>query len=154
MAEQAFKQQVQSVMGDGNLTPDRAAALEKMREQVLVAYSSLDRKLPLPSNGCFLRFPNRAGQDAGAGGWLETMLVGNWSHSHLWTPGSNMQICPPRRSFCTANHETRHAFPPIMQMGLPKENADKIIRGFTNQKAIASMQARRAAAAVHGIAAA
>lgn len=25
-------------------------------------------------------------------------------------------------------------------MGLPKENADKIIRGFTNQKAIASMQ--------------
>lgn len=26
------------------------------------------------------------------------------------------------------------------QMGLPKENADKIIRGFTNQKAIASMQ--------------
>ena len=34
MAEQAFKQQVQSVMGDGNLTPDRAAALEKMREQV------------------------------------------------------------------------------------------------------------------------
>lgn len=34
MAEQAFKQQVQSVLGDGNLTPDRAAALEKMREQV------------------------------------------------------------------------------------------------------------------------
>ncbi|KAL4420333.1 hypothetical protein ABPG77_010238 [Micractinium sp. CCAP 211/92] len=52
MAEQAFKQQVQSVLGDGNLTPDRAAALEKMREQ----------------------------------------------------------------------------------MGLPKENADKIIRGFTNQR--------------------
>lgn len=27
-------------------------------------------------------------------------------------------------------------------MGLPKENADKIIRGFTNQKAIAGMQVR------------
>lgn len=35
MAEQAFKQQVQSVLGDGNLTPDRATALEKMREQVI-----------------------------------------------------------------------------------------------------------------------
>lgn len=58
MAEQAFKQQVQGVLGDGMLTPDRAAALEKLREQ----------------------------------------------------------------------------------MGLPKENADKIIRGFTNQKAIAGMQ--------------
>ena len=63
MAEQAFKNQVQSVLGDGNLTPDRAAALEKMREQ----------------------------------------------------------------------------------MGLPKENADKIIRGFTNQKAIAGMQVCRRA---------
>ena len=58
MAEQAFKQNVQSVLGDGNLTPDRAAALERMREQ----------------------------------------------------------------------------------MGLPKENADKIIRGFSNQKAISGMQ--------------
>ncbi|PSC73353.1 chloroplastic isoform X2 [Micractinium conductrix] len=62
MAEQAFKQNVQSVLGDGNLTPDRAAALEKMREQ----------------------------------------------------------------------------------MGLPKENADKIIRGFSNQKAIQGMQALKA----------
>lgn len=26
-------------------------------------------------------------------------------------------------------------------MGLPKENADKIIRGFTNQKAIQGLQA-------------
>jgi hypothetical protein len=34
MAEQAFRSQVQSVLGDGVLTPDRAAALEKMREQV------------------------------------------------------------------------------------------------------------------------
>jgi hypothetical protein len=58
MAEQAFKQNVQSVLSDGNLTPDRAAALERMREQ----------------------------------------------------------------------------------MGLPKENADKIIRGFSNQKAISGMQ--------------
>ncbi|EFN52285.1 hypothetical protein CHLNCDRAFT_139027 [Chlorella variabilis] len=62
MAEQAFKQQVQGVLGDGMLTPDRAAALEKMREQ----------------------------------------------------------------------------------MGLPRENADKIIRGFTNQKAIAGMQSLKA----------
>ncbi|KAL4434488.1 hypothetical protein ABPG75_000929 [Micractinium tetrahymenae] len=62
MAEQAFKQNVQSVLGDGNLTPDRAAALDKMREQ----------------------------------------------------------------------------------MGLPKENADKIIRGFTNQKAIQGLQTLKA----------
>ncbi|KAL4860244.1 hypothetical protein ACK3TF_000429 [Chlorella vulgaris] len=62
MAEQAFKQQVQSVLGDGNLTPDRAAALEKMRAQ----------------------------------------------------------------------------------MGLGQDAADKIIRGFTNQKAIAGMQALKA----------
>ena len=60
MAEQAFKQQVQGVLGEGGgaLTPDRSAALERMREQ----------------------------------------------------------------------------------MGLSQESADKIIRGFTNQKAIASMQ--------------
>lgn len=43
MAEQAFKQQVQSVLGDGNLTPDRAAALEKMRAQMGLGQDAADK---------------------------------------------------------------------------------------------------------------
>lgn len=66
LAEQAFKQQVQSVMGDGALTPERAAGLEAVREK----------------------------------------------------------------------------------MGLPKDAADKIVKGFQNQKLIASMQAAKAAGAL------
>jgi hypothetical protein len=62
LAEQAFKSQVQNIMGDGMLTPDRAASLESVRNQ----------------------------------------------------------------------------------MGLPKENADKIIKGLQNQKLISSMQAAKA----------
>jgi len=62
LAEQAFKSQVQNIMGDGMLTPDRAASLEAVRNQ----------------------------------------------------------------------------------MGLPKENADKIIKGLQNQKLISSMQAAKA----------
>ncbi len=62
LAEQAFKSQVQNIMGDGMLTPDRAASLESIRNQ----------------------------------------------------------------------------------MGLPKENADKIIKGLQNQKLISSMQAAKA----------
>ena len=62
LAEQAFKSQVQNMMGDGMLTPERAASLESVRNQ----------------------------------------------------------------------------------MGLPKEAADKIIKGLQNQKLIASMQAAKA----------
>lgn len=62
LAEQAFKSQVQSIMGDGMLTPDRANSLESIRNQ----------------------------------------------------------------------------------MGLPKENADKIIKGLQNQKLISTMQAAKA----------
>lgn len=49
---------------------------------------------------------------------------------------------PARASSAAVNRcalgRARVPFPP--QMGLPKENADKIIRGFTNQKAIQGLQ--------------
>lgn len=43
LAEQAFKSQVQSMMGDGMLTPDRAAALEGIRNQMGLPKENADK---------------------------------------------------------------------------------------------------------------
>ena len=134
MAEQAFKQNVQSVLGDGNLTPDRAAALEKMREQVGGWVREAAQRRPVPQaaqrRSVQQAVQRRPVQHAG-----RRLLCAGCLHPDPPT-ATRLPAALPSTS-CPY----LPAFPASEQMGLPKENADKIIRGFSNQKAIQGMQA-------------
>lgn len=87
LAEQAFKSQVQQVMGEGALTPDRLAGLEAVRQRMGLPKETADKVLKGFQNQKLI-----AGMQVGSpggravGGWLGVMVLMGCVHRGLGMP--------------------------------------------------------------------